>query len=654
MNYPRPEDNINVAALNRAEAKRREAAARFNIKDFFMLLLMNWFWFVLCAIVAFGIGFLYVRTIQPRYERVTDLQIKFSTSDELDMRTYLGIHDLGVTNMSNELYILNSLKLAGEVAERLHLDVTYYKKGAFRKQFLYSNRPFTVNFVDPYQSDLTLSIVPVSPRQFRFKQLIADGKKVNVDPDEVFDFNEEFPLPELSQRVFISVTDKNYPDLVQNLDNVIQVVRRSPLAASHACRDAVQATSRASAMVRLTCVAPSVEECDDILRCFFDVYNEQTLEEKNAITISSAKFVEERIRETAQELGEAEGILFNMGMDPNQVLDDKSSFAGHRDDQTRAEEELADLHAQLDAAYDLRQSVRSSVAEKEYISSLKGIDEAGISGKIDSYNSLVVQRNRLIANSSANNPALIKIDANLSALALSLTTGMDSYVEALSSKVQLANKRVSRYSAAARKGVKVKYDSTSIEAKSLSITRDYKQSYFSFLLKKREELRLQIAVSEADTRLIENPMGSSEPVYPIASKILLKFVIAGVSIPGIVFLLMAFFNSGVRGRKDIEDTLTMPYIGEIPEFGKVNDKLSWLDRLRHEDNRIKSNRIVVTNESKNALAEGMHIVQSNLSFITVAVRRSYSSPPFHQVPARVLCRPTWLPVWPIRRNVLSG
>ena len=161
MKYGRSEQNVNMAALNRVEAKKKEAAARFNAKDFVIMLLMNWFWFVLSGAVALGIGYLYVLTLQPQYERVADLQIKFSKSDELDMRSYLGIHDIGVTNMSNELYILNSLKLAGEVSERMRLDVYYYRRGAFRRKYLYEkNRPFVANFKDKYTQDISLTIVP--------------------------------------------------------------------------------------------------------------------------------------------------------------------------------------------------------------------------------------------------------------------------------------------------------------------------------------------------------------------------------------------------------------------------------------------------------------------------------------------------------------
>ena len=116
MNYSRADMGMNMS--NQGEpAKKKELAPLFNIKDFAIMLLMNWFWFVLSGIISFGAGYLYVKTLVPQYERSTDLQIKFSVNEQFDMQSYLGISDLGVTNMSNELYILNSLK---KVEANLH------------------------------------------------------------------------------------------------------------------------------------------------------------------------------------------------------------------------------------------------------------------------------------------------------------------------------------------------------------------------------------------------------------------------------------------------------------------------------------------------------------------------------------------------------
>ena len=615
MNYSRADMGLNMS--NQGDGpKKKEQAPLFNIKDFAIMLLMNWFWFVLSGIVSFGAGYLYVKTLVPQYERSTDLQIKFSVNEQFDMQSYLGISDLGVTNMSNELYILNSLKLATQVSDRIHFDVSYFIRGAFRHEYLFENRPFTVSFLSKYDNDIELDIMPVSPQQFRICKVVYGGVKTEIDEESsYYYFGADLAIPGTEQYIRVDVTDEQYPSLVTNMDEMIVVQRISPIEAAKSCRSKVTAEKRAAAMVRLICVSTSVAECDSILRAFVAVYNQQTLEEKNALTVSSAKFVDERIEETAKELGETEGQLFDIGVDPNLEVkaSDMSQQLGQRD---MAQEELYEIQAKMQAARDLKARMQTSVNEKDYIPQLAGLDEAGISGQVQAYNEMVQKRKRLIANSSVNNPAVLQIDDNLASMEPALMSGMDSYLDALNIKMRTANSKVARYSAATANARKSKYDSTSVIAQSLSITREYKQSYFSFLLKKREELRLQIAVSEADTRLIEDPMGELGPISPVVNSIMIKFVGIGLALPALIMLLIVFLDSTVRGRKDIEDALSMPFIGEVPGYDKNKDDRPLLDKLRGIDNRVKSNKIVITNESKNALAEGMHIVQSNLSFMT--------------------------------------
>ena len=557
MNYSRADMGMNMS--NQGEpAKKKELAPLFNIKDFAIMLLMNWFWFVLSGIISFGAGYLYVKTLVPQYERSTDLQIKFSVNEQFDMQSYLGISDLGVTNMSNELYILNSLKIATQVSERIHYDVAYFRRGAFRREYLFADRPFTVSFLSKYTGDVELDIMPVSPQQFRIVKVSAQGVKQEIDEESgYYYFGADLIVPGTEETIRLDVTDEQYPSLVTNMDEVIVVHRSSPVEAAKACRATVVADKRAVAMVRLTCTATSVAECDSILRVFIAVYNQQTLEEKNAVAISSAKFVDERIEETAKELGETEGQLFDIGVDPDLEVKatNMSQQIGQRD---MAREELYEIQAQLQSAKDLKKRMQTSLQEKDYIPQMSGLDEAGISGQVQGYTDMVQKRKRLIANSSVNNPAVLQIDENLQSMEPALMSGMDSYIDALNIKVRTANSKVARYSAATASARKSKYDSTSVKAQSLSITREYKQSYFSFLLKKREELRLQIAVSEADTRLIEDPMGELWPVSPAVDSILIKFTGAGLALPALIMLLIVFLDTTVRGRKDIEDTLSMP------------------------------------------------------------------------------------------------
>ena len=646
MNYKR-EQFTGQSAAGRVETKPKETS-RINLKDFLMLLLMNWFWFVICGGIAFVLSYIYVKTIQPQYQRVADLQIKFANADKLDMQSYLGIQDLGVTNMSNELYILGSLKLAGEVSEKIHMDVQYYKQGTFRNIYLFQDRPFEVSFQDDFRHPVEIKICPISVDEFQIvgmsiggveqqfdtekrykfyhpksnvsqemtpadstknvaadsakveagakplvaeakpakdktaksksendkaksvdtdKKTAASGKKssalepaetqaadsakvasdsLRVDPE--IDATEKYicHLPVTNERILVTVTEDHYHDLIQNHEQEICVLRMSPEVAAERCQSMVMAEQRATSMVRITCTANSVEQADEILYAYIDVYNAQTLEEKNAVTISSFKFVEERVKETAKELGETESKLIDHGIDPDMKEAQATSAASNLiASRLQAQEQVSLLRGSLQDAKNTRDMVRQAIAQKEPIPEIVG-EKAG--RQVDVYNDMIQKRNRLVANSSIDNPAVHKIDENLKSLELAVSSAMESYVAGIQAKLNVAEASSSRYSNASQVNRRTSYDSTSIETKSLSIMRDYKQSYFSFLLKKREELRLQLAVSEADTRLIENPMGSSWPIYPVPYKIYIKFVAGGLALPAIIMLLSVLFNSTIRGR----------------------------------------------------------------------------------------------------------
>ena len=52
-------------------------------------------------------------------------------------------------------------------------------------------------------------------------------------------------------------------------------------------------------------------------------------------------------------------------------------------------------------------------------------------------------------------------------------------------------------------------------------------------------------------------------------------VMKGIALPAIVLLLFLFFDTRIRNRKDIEDAVTVPFLGEIPKDsskGKTENK----------------------------------------------------------------------------------
>ena len=356
-----------TGAININDTKK-QAPANFNIKDFVMMILFNWYWFALCVIIAGGAAYLYIQTLQPQYQRVSDIQIKTTRDDGLDMRSVLGITGgSSATNMNNELYILKSLKLAKEVAEKTHMDVRYYTEGTFRRFYLHSDRPFTVSFNNEYMHDLVVGIQPATAQTFTIQSLSVDGVAQELTDHPIYFFGSIIRLPITEEEMVVTVDDGNYPYLVSNIEKIVFVSRTNLDNAALLCQSMISAESRAASMVRIICTASSVSEADDMLRSVTEVYNEQAVREKNARTINSVNFVEERIEETARELGENANKLSASGVSVQKKTTSEaqaSVAAASIGERSSAANQVSAVNSNLEMARSIRARVQQAIAAK--------------------------------------------------------------------------------------------------------------------------------------------------------------------------------------------------------------------------------------------------------------------------------------------------
>lgn len=630
MNY-----NLNGNAAGNTNAaappvEKKKAPARLDIKDLLTMMLMNWIWFVILGGLSGAGAYLYIRYLQPVYERMTDIEIKpQQKGNEVSLAQYMGVG--GETrDINNEIYILKSLKIAREVAERARLDVNYYRQGTFLKNYLSADRPFEVRFFEPFHGPTELTITPTSAQTFSLDRVVVNGVERHVPADQPpYFFSSPLMLPDSEEEIQVDVEDSQYKYLMSSLNSPVEVVRISPDEAARDCQSRIVAEKKAVTVVRLTYQGYSVGECDNVLKALVEVYNEHARKSKNDVTNQSLTFVDNSIEETARDLEYAERQLQQSGIS---LEKDAPRSAPVNTDAGReaARDAYTMIQNSLNMALELRRAIHNAVSRKDYIPILAGLDQTGVSGAVSEYNQIVQQRNRLVANSSASNPAVIRIDQQLDMIAMTVTSGIDGYISEQQTSSRTAASKVARLSVAS-KSATLGYDSTSIQTKSLAIEHEYKQEYFSYLLKRRQELRLQLAVNENETRVIEDPMGDTSPIFPVPKMVYAKFIGVGLAFPVIVMLIVALLTTTIRGRKDVEPVLSMPFLGELPEFEVDGQKkknvlshrhqlkekfLNFIDSRRHERTRHRDfNKVVIGQDTKDILSEAFHIVQSNLSFM---------------------------------------
>lgn len=618
-------------APDAAPAAKKHKAVRIDIKDLLLMMVMNWHVFVIFTLVGAGLAYLYLRCQQPIFERMTDIEIKSQAkAGELDMTQYLGLGGNG-DDIKNELMIFSSYKVAREVATRMHLDVQQYRQGTFRRLYLFDDRCFEVSFADSYYTPMVLCIRPTSAQTFNIIS-IQRGEEVETLPNDMppYFFGSPLLLPGTEEEITVSVGEKQYHNLLNSLNQDVYVARCSIDEAARRCQSQVTAVKQSNNVVRLSCTALSVSEADGILQAMTDVYQDFSIRDKNAITMNSVRFVDERIDETARELAEAEDKLVGAGIKlsaTGSIVSAEKEGAGKEDGQrAAAQDQYSSNQMAVQRAQQMRASVSNAVSQRNYIPVVSGLDDAGLSSSVQAYNQLIQKRNRLVANSSDDNPAVIRLDQDIETIVQTISTSLDAYLVTKQSASREAANRVARYSNAATPATQG-FDSAAVETKSLAITHEYKQEYFTYLLKRREELRLQLAVASANMRVIEDPMGSYEPIFPVVKSAYIKFMGGAFAIPALVMVLVALLTTTVRGRKDVEDELSLPFVGELPEIGdkkKLTHRSILRMRLRSLVNRARgreestgghSNRVVVNADSKDMVSEAFRIVHSNLAYM---------------------------------------
>ena len=228
------------------------------------------------------------------------------------------------------------------------------------------------------------------------------------------------------------------------------------------------------------------------------------------------------------------------------------------------------------------------------IPSLGGVADVGIQTQISQFNQLMLQRNNLASTAGEESPSIKDLDANLDQMRQAIIASLEGFSASLKLQLQQARKD--------EQGLNTTMHAVPQKEKEfIDISRQQaiKETLFTFLLNRREETALQLAITEANISIVEHPFGSKHPVAPRRRIIMLLGLLAGLIIPLVYFRTKALLNMTVRGRRDIESFTTIPVLGEVP----------------HRRDGLDDSAIVVNNESDDALGEAFRLLRFSTNFI---------------------------------------
>lgn len=594
-----------VAGLQGGPRQRmggRKTEEMFSLRDILDIFLDNWKWFVLSVIVCVGLARLYLASQSYVYQRQAVMLVKDDPGGSSGRRSNISTDALmqlnGVlagTSVKNEVYILHSFQLSQEVARNLHLDVMYNYKERLRNYSLYNDRPVTVDFLQPFIEPVTFSMDIKSAQECTIHD-VKMGK-----PLKKSSFTADIRMGQMLQTPFgkfvVTPMAENLKDFIGKTITVTRIsIDDSAIIILNKC--ASSEIDKESTLVRITCNDTNIERADDILSGLLDAYKQSIIEDKNQIAQSTAAFIDSRIQLIHQELSEVEGQMAEFKQNSG-LVDIKANSEAFLTQSTSARQRTLQAEMQYSMVQYLVDYLTENSKGNSLIPTMGGINDNGIQSQIAQYNQLMLNRNRLAENTSEASPTIKEMDSNLSQMHATVLASLKGYTSSL--KLQLDKAK------AEESGIMGTINTVPQKEKQvIDIARQQtiKETLYTFLLNKREETALQLAITEANIRIVEHPFGSSGPISPRTKVITLMALLLGIAIPFTFFQIRERLNLTVRGRKDIEANTTIPILGEIP----------------HRKTSISDSEIIVSAHNEDVMGEAFRLLRFNMSFLNKDAR----------------------------------
>ena len=569
-----------------------------RVRDLLNICIAKWYWFVISLAITIGVAIIYILSTPPVYTRSASLLIKEDGKNgsavDAGVLSEIDIFQTS-TNVNNEIQLLQSPSVMLDVVKRLHLDVNYHADGRFYRRTLYgSTCPYTVEFTDLGDNDVvTFTIDSQDGNNLTLNEFTFNGEEFDGETNAVIGDTVATPIGRLVVKPTIIDTTA-----LSSVVSPIYVTRNGLLSTTRAYTSGltVALSNDKSSVINLTFNDVCIQRAEDILNTVIAVYNENWIKDRNQVAVSTSMFINERLGVIERELGNVDESISSFKSE-NLLPDVQAAANMYMSQSSTTTAQILALNTQLSMARYIRSYVTNANGRNQLLPANSGIENANIESQIAEYNSMQLQRNSLVANSSEQNPLVQDLDQSLNAMREAIVSSIDNLMVVLNTQLnslqQSERQTTARIAANPSQG---KY--------LLSVERQQKvkESLYLFLLQKREENELSQAFTAYNTRIITPPTGSPIPTSPEKKNIFLVAIALGLIIPFGTLFAKENMNTKLRGRKDLE-SLTLPFAGEIPLVTSKGKK------------QQENNKIVIEQGHRDVVNEAFRVLRTNMEFM---------------------------------------
>ena len=569
----------------------------FSFQDMVEMVLKKWYWFVISVALFLGIGVLYIMKSSPVYQRNATIMVKDSRkgSGANEMAAFSEIAGLSTRrNVDNELFVLQARRLMVEVVERLGLTTSYSTRSGLRTVDLYRRSPIEVTFVNDSGTENCAFKVDL----FEDKVFIHDfarQRPSDAPEEDTDDFEVTAPYDTaiMTPSGEIVITRSLYMD-EKYIGKTIAVTKNTKEIVATRYRTAMKSSvaNKMSSIINISLNDIVAKRAEDVINTLIDVYNEDAVNDKQQVAEATADFIDVRLAIISKELGAVDSDIKTFKT-RNSMVDIQAETETNLTVSTKLRSDVLSVESQLEMSKFIKEYLNDPQKEFSLVPATgfgNSANATSLAKHIADYNDLLLRREKLMQNGSVNNPVIQQLNSNRVAMKNAILASLDSNIAQLD--IQLKNLRREKGKTDARiSSVPLQ------EQEYLTIARQQriKEELYLYLLNKREENAISLAITENTARIIDSAFGPNRPIAPRKSFVMLVMLILGCAVPFAILYMREILDTTVRSRQDIEKYTKVPYLGDIPVFSGKKSARGVAVRENGRDNISEAFRILRTN-----------------------------------------------------------
>ena len=578
----------------------------FDIKRELSYYFFFWPWFLLSVFFAVVGSFVYIRYTPFIYKSSAQVQITKSDASSSFLTSEVTSLFGNRVNVDNDISVMTSNHILSQVVQQLDLQTSITEQGRVKSSLKFGKEvPFEIQFKNP--------------NYFQNWDLVFSNGSVLISNDTLsFNINKHESL----ENDYFSFNLKN--DSLYLKDSKYNIQRTSLNFATVLLKKRIQASPGSknsnAEVINLVINGTNKLRNDAILNSLIQVVTADRIEDQRQLTSATIQFIDQRLKILKNTIDSISKKTIKYQLD-NNIYDSEKQTSNLLSSIVKENEETFNLKIQLEIATSLLRQLKSQ-QDFEILPANIGIVDVNVNQLLESYNTLVIERNNLLISTTKNSPLVLKITEQLNRIRKANLDGINLYIKnlevSLSGYQKITDENLGVISSFPEKGYTLR-----------TLAREFKftEDLLVFLSQRKEEASISYVSVLPNLKVLSYGVSDIFPLSPKKNIIYFGGLILGFIAPFGILFLLKLLDTKINTREDLEKGLPgLSILGEIPfdeNYSSEND-----DRgiIAESTRVIRSSMSFLLNQNKpQVIITTSTIKGEGKSFVSYNIAQSYNA-----------------------------